>query len=590
MMTASKCIAIVPIMIMVVVVFSLVWTTVTTIQSPVGVMAASSSSLSSFSSFLSTTTAFLTRPTTRNRIPPNSLVNHRRSSIIWSNSRRRRRCLHSSTSTSTSTSIRCTSYNNNNNNNNSYNNGLLLDAIEELFPSQQLQERIALSRKDGYWPYISTGQEPPSELVYGEYDIEFFLYILHQVRTIKLLEKQQQQQPDSENDNHDNEDGHNDLVFCDLGSGTGKLVLAAAAAYTWKLCRGLELLPGIHQEAVQRLQSCSTTHSFSMQPNHNNNDTIVNDDAMSEPNDSSTTSIDRKKTTTTISTSDPTKEYWKQYLTYTTPNSNNTEWMNQFITTTTTTTDLIQDLHDTIQNNEIVKETTILSSQVVMNTTNNQVQEQDDEENNIYRQEEEDDDEENNNDDDVDTQDDPIMAKWLPKIKSDTAMLPDTTTTSSLSCIMAQSFSTQEQHDQQPYVLRTGRNNNNITLSPIQFNCGSFQDPNQNFGDSDIVFCFSSAMPNHTIQQLAQAIGRQCHSGTLVITTEYPLPLTGILQPVPIPSLSSSSSKTLLRGKEKEDSSEIPSTNTYQLELVEEYHGPCDTVGGISTAYVHRVL
>lgn len=36
------------------------------------------------------------------------------------------------------------------------------------------------------------------------------------------------------------------LTFCDLGSGTGRLVLAAAARYPWARCVGIEALPELH--------------------------------------------------------------------------------------------------------------------------------------------------------------------------------------------------------------------------------------------------------------------------------------------------------------------------------------------------------
>jgi hypothetical protein len=38
--------------------------------------------------------------------------------------------------------------------------------------------------------------------------------------------------------------------FYDLGSGTGKVVLAAALLHDFKYCRGVELLRGLHEVAV----------------------------------------------------------------------------------------------------------------------------------------------------------------------------------------------------------------------------------------------------------------------------------------------------------------------------------------------------
>ena len=43
----------------------------------------------------------------------------------------------------------------------------------------------------------------------------------------------------------------------DLGSGVGRLVFSAAALHPshWKVCRGVELLSSIHQQAVDKLES-----------------------------------------------------------------------------------------------------------------------------------------------------------------------------------------------------------------------------------------------------------------------------------------------------------------------------------------------
>jgi len=114
----------------------------------------------------------------------------------------------------------------------------VVKAIYKLFPPEGLEQRIALSRKDGYWSYISSGQEPPKRFVYGEFDITLLEKSLE--RSCELLQK------DNEN-----------IVFCDLGSGTGRLVLAAAALHpNWKLCRGIELLTSIYEESLDKLESC----------------------------------------------------------------------------------------------------------------------------------------------------------------------------------------------------------------------------------------------------------------------------------------------------------------------------------------------
>jgi hypothetical protein len=126
----------------------------------------------------------------------------------------------------------------------------IVTALEILYPATDLNQRIALSRKDGYWPFIQKGEEPPQALVYGEFDLQFFGNILE--RAGEHLTKE---------NNSDTLSPWKDKVFCDLGSGTGRLVLAAAALHPWRVCRGVELLEGIHHEAVETLRKCCPTEA-----------------------------------------------------------------------------------------------------------------------------------------------------------------------------------------------------------------------------------------------------------------------------------------------------------------------------------------
>ena len=64
------------------------------------------------------------------------------------------------------------------------------------------------------------------ELTYGEWPLEGFLDALD-LAVIGLSEL-------------------DSLTFCDLGSGTGRLVLAAAARYPWARCIGIEALEALH--------------------------------------------------------------------------------------------------------------------------------------------------------------------------------------------------------------------------------------------------------------------------------------------------------------------------------------------------------
>eukprot|EP00536_Pseudo-nitzschia_multiseries_P004072 jgi/Psemu1/237266/estExt_Genewise1.C_660022 len=238
--------------------------------------------------------------------------------------------------------------------------------MDALFPRQGLDERIALSRKDGYWPFIKAGEDPPQEFVYGEF--EFLLLEKSLERACELLEKDDE-----------------DIVFCDLGSGTGRLVIATAALHPkWKLCRGIELLESIYEEAVEKVQDSSV--------------------------------------------------------------SNDTTGMNLSLPT----------------------------------------------------------------------------------------------------------------------------NDGSLTLAPIQLECGSFLDPYSSFCDANVLFCFSSCLPKHLLTELARSIGRQALPGTIVITTEYQLPLGGVLDPLP-------------------DDPEYPS-GEYEFELVDTFSGDCTAVGGVSTVFIYRVV
>lgn len=108
--------------------------------------------------------------------------------------------------------------------------------IQTTYPAEQLSQRNAASRTDGYWPFLSQGVEPPQSLTYGEFDFYFFAELLDRALFFSARES------------------WCDTVFCDVGSGTGRLVLAAHQLHAWKECRGVEILPQVHREAEQKLQ------------------------------------------------------------------------------------------------------------------------------------------------------------------------------------------------------------------------------------------------------------------------------------------------------------------------------------------------
>ena len=235
----------------------------------------------------------------------------------------------------------------------------VLEGVHRLFPPEKLEERTALSRTDGYWPYLRQGKEPPQGLVYGEYDFYFFAELLDRAHTMLGTL-----------------DGK---VFVDIGSGTGRLVLAAAALHPQlRASRGVELLEGIHDQAVEFMEGCRT--------------------------------------------------------------------------------------HDGM------------------------------------------------------------------------------------------------------FVLE---GDEPLPMAPLDFVCGSFEDPNVFFGDADVIFVFSSCLGPSQRDSLAQSIGRQVKPGSLVITTDYMLPLTGDALPM--------------------DTHPWAPSGPFEFEFAEKVEGYCWLTGGPSTALIHRV-
>lgn len=250
----------------------------------------------------------------------------------------------------------------------------VLSGLNKIFSPQELEKRNALSRRDGYWPFLHRGDDPPEEVTYGEFDFYFFADLLDRAHALYR---------ESEGPSVD----WSDKVFVDLGSGTGRLVLSAAALHpSWRLCRGIELLSGISNAAVENLEKCRAQGSRFALNSHNEN---ANCQEM---------------------------------------------------------------LH----------------------------------------------------------------------------------------------------------------------MAPIDLKCGSFDDPYVYFGDANCIFVFSSCFGNDTLDSLAKSIGRQCKPGTLVITTDYMLPLEGMIPPM-------------------ESDDRVPS-GSYKLRLVDKVEGWCWLTGGASTAFIHRVV
>ncbi|KAL9180256.1 hypothetical protein ACHAXT_008226 [Thalassiosira profunda] len=122
--------------------------------------------------------------------------------------------------------------------------------IDALYPPAELSRRNARSRTDGYWKYVELGEAPPQEFTYGEFDIDFFGLLLDRAWGYYL-------DGIEEDAAYDNAPAWTNKTFCDIGSGAGRLVLTAAALHPgWKVCRGIEILEGLHDVAVSIAEGC----------------------------------------------------------------------------------------------------------------------------------------------------------------------------------------------------------------------------------------------------------------------------------------------------------------------------------------------
>ena len=323
-------------------------------------------------------------------------------------------------------------------------------SLEVLYPTTELDTRNSLSRTDGYWKYIREGKDPPTNLIYGEFDIQFFAEILD--RTSHHF---QSFATGSEYDKK----GWDDRVFADFGSGAGRLVLGAAALYPkWKLCKGIEILPGIHKLAREKLELCR----------------ITNDGEFS-------------KTTSK----------------YSIPISKSS--------------------NDTPSSSIKVKSRSSASAYALsLQATSN-----------------------------------PSSSRFFDE--SDRVM---DTNESCLDLELNTASFDEEIYNNHNY------DQSGLPIAPIEFICGSFDDPYVHLGDVDLVFCFSSCFPDGVIEVVSRGVGR-CRPGTILVTTDYEPPLEGYLPPV-------------------SNDVRVPH-GYYRLEKIESIDGACQVVGGQTRAHIYRV-
>lgn len=98
----------------------------------------------------------------------------------------------------------------------------VIDALFGTVSSRQAFARQACAEEEVTQRFTSRSKE----LTYGEFDLDFFLALLRDA----------QPQPGES--------------FCDVGSGCGRLVLAAALAHPWRRASGVEVLDNLHQAAL----------------------------------------------------------------------------------------------------------------------------------------------------------------------------------------------------------------------------------------------------------------------------------------------------------------------------------------------------
>jgi len=104
--------------------------------------------------------------------------------------------------------------------------------VDAIFPPDGIESRNAASRTDGYWRYVQRNDDPPLEFTYGEFPINSFHKVLQTAMS-----------------HHSSPTN-----FIDLGSGAGRLVVAASLLFPCLTpCTGVEVLPSLHDLAASIL-------------------------------------------------------------------------------------------------------------------------------------------------------------------------------------------------------------------------------------------------------------------------------------------------------------------------------------------------
>ncbi|CAM9289307.1 unnamed protein product [Choristocarpus tenellus] len=134
----------------------------------------------------------------------------------------------------------------------------VLEALDILFPEQSDEKVDGASELASYddrmsagreaQGYLSTGQLVPAAVIdgaltYGEFDFSFFASVVRDCLSIYA----------DESENGSLEAEARKRVFCDLGSGCGRLVIGQALAWPWRCCKGIEKVEALHNMGMSAL-------------------------------------------------------------------------------------------------------------------------------------------------------------------------------------------------------------------------------------------------------------------------------------------------------------------------------------------------
>jgi len=495
----------------------------------------------------------------------------------------------------------------------------VLLGLKDLYPPQDLSKRNAISRSDGYWSYIKDGKEAPKHFTYGEFDFLFFCELLDRAHYYYF--------------NGDNSTkGWEGKIFVDIGSGTGRLVIGAAALHPGlSKCKGLEILSGIHEVALKNLEKCKKNNEIVRNENisqisslDSNEIDIVGSKAKGDGIflDQLTSDKIKMQEFPHESTSElPQIQADKKNLDNRYVTETDVEGKMNYVEPLTSEMRKIQ---ESLQQMTADEWRQILGDDTFFD--DNYVSDEDDE--NLVTEDEYGNSTIFENNAEVDSaieevvdektsvynarnisfeihpgfcippEDDLIAMYEMEenykiiehKFESfeEFANLSIAELKLTLADIrigertvkLVDTQSKRDNNKKSRYCAKKGEDymlcfpqpltDGKLPLAPIEFYCGSFEDPYEYIGDADVAFVFSSCMDEDMVASLSHAFGRQCKPGTIIITTDYQLSLEGYVDPVA-------------------DDLNLPS-GKYKLELLEKIDGWCWITGGDSTAYIHRVV